>query len=170
MFHVLYVNFLCSVVVNLFHKEIKCWHALIKSQLTVMQMCFNLSRKFTQTKVDYLFFYLLPFEGLNAACAVPRWVNLSLLKPCIPKPVPQIKPHQFNLLCPSSSISLLHFHCVLYKCTPATLTEVFECLFDLLGGQVEPGVRCDEGSVQPVIVVVAVDGVSTQSVHRQLLL
>lgn len=52
----------------------------------------------------------------------------------------------------------------------AGLTEVFESLFDLLGGQVEPGVRCDEGSVQPVILVVAVDGVGPQPVHRQLLL
>ena len=53
---------------------------------------------------------------------------------------------------------------------PGRLTEVFECLFNLLSGQVEPGVRCDEGSVQPVIVVVAVDSVSPQPVHRQLLL
>lgn len=50
------------------------------------------------------------------------------------------------------------------------LTEVFECLFDLLGGKVEPGVRCNEGRVQPVIVVIAVDGVRPQTVHRQLLL
>lgn len=50
------------------------------------------------------------------------------------------------------------------------LTEVFECLFDLLGGQVEPGLRRDEGSVQPVIAVVPVDGVSPQPVHWQLLL
>lgn len=50
------------------------------------------------------------------------------------------------------------------------LTEVFERLFDLLVGQVEPGVRCHQGGVQPVIVVVAVDGVGPQPVHRQLLL
>lgn len=50
------------------------------------------------------------------------------------------------------------------------LTEVFEGLFDLLGGQVDPGVRGDQRRVQPVIVVVAVDGVGPQPVHRQLLL
>lgn len=50
------------------------------------------------------------------------------------------------------------------------LTEVFECLFDLLGGQVEPGVRRHQGRVDPVIVVVAVDGVGPQPVDRQLLL
>lgn len=50
------------------------------------------------------------------------------------------------------------------------LTEVLECLFDLLGGQVEPGVRRHQGRVEPVIVVVAVDGVGPQPVDRQLLL
>lgn len=52
----------------------------------------------------------------------------------------------------------------------AKLTEVFECFFDLLGGQVKPGAWCDEGSVQPIIVVVAVDGVGPQTVNRKLLL
>lgn len=55
-------------------------------------------------------------------------------------------------------------------CASATLTEVFERLFYLLRGQVEPGIRRHQRSVEPVIVVVAVDGVSPQSVHRQLLL
>ncbi len=56
------------------------------------------------------------------------------------------------------------------KLIPAELTEIFECLFDLLGCQVETGVHCDEGSVQPVIMVVAVDRVGPQAVHWQLLL
>lgn len=56
-------------------------------------------------------------------------------------------------------------------CEPGfELTKVFEGLVDLLGGQVEPGVGCDQGSVQPVIVVVAVDRVGPQAVHRKLLL
>lgn len=70
----------------------------------------------------------------------------------------------------AQEICTVYNHVIAVSCTPGRLTEVFECLFDLLSGQVEPGVRCDEGSVQPVIVVVAVDGVSPQPVHRQLLL
>lgn len=54
--------------------------------------------------------------------------------------------------------------------SPGKLTEVLEGLFDLLGGQVEPGVWRHQGSVEPVIVVVAVDRVSPQTVHWQLLL
>lgn len=56
------------------------------------------------------------------------------------------------------------------NCALDRLTEVFECLFNLLVGQVESGLWRHEGSVQPVIVVVAVDGVGPQAVHRQLLL
>lgn len=50
------------------------------------------------------------------------------------------------------------------------LTEVFECLFDLLGGQVEPRLGRDEGRVEPVVMVISVDGVSPQAVDWQLLL
>lgn len=54
--------------------------------------------------------------------------------------------------------------------TREALTEVLEGLLDLLSGEVEAGVRWDERRVQPVVVVVAVDGVRPQPVVRQLLL
>lgn len=50
------------------------------------------------------------------------------------------------------------------------LTEILEGLFDLLGGEVEPGVGGHQGGVEPVIVVVAVKRVGPQPVDRQLLL
>lgn len=41
------------------------------------------------------------------------------------------------------------------------LTEVLQRLLDLLGGEVDVGIWRNEGCVQPVVVVITVDGVSS---------
>lgn len=41
------------------------------------------------------------------------------------------------------------------------LTEVFQRLLDLLGGEVDVGVWGKERRVEPVVVVITVDGVSS---------
>lgn len=50
------------------------------------------------------------------------------------------------------------------------LTEVFEGLFYLFGGQVEGSVGVHKWRVQPIILFVTEDGVGSQLVDRQLLL
>lgn len=41
------------------------------------------------------------------------------------------------------------------------LTEVFQCLFNLLGGEVYVGIWRNEGCMEPVVVVITVDGVGS---------
>lgn len=42
-----------------------------------------------------------------------------------------------------------------------SLTEVLQCLLNLLGREVNVGIRRNEGGMKPVVVVITVDGVSS---------
>lgn len=63
--------------------------------------------------------------------------------------------------------------CIIFKKlrnTNAALTEILQSLLNLLDGEVQVGIGGEERGVEPVVVVIPVDGVCSQLVVGQLLL